>query len=85
MKSSGLPILFIGSYPPPENSEFGRNSIEFFEHITSILFKYPIFDIYVIAGDMNTRIGDKKDLIKDIDNVEERHILGFSINNHGKD
>ena len=37
-KSSGLSIPFIGSYLQSENSKFGRNSLEFFEHIASVLF-----------------------------------------------
>ena len=40
--------------------------------------------MYVIAGDMNARIGDKKYFIKYIDNDEDRPVLDFSVNNHGK-
>ena len=29
-KTSGTSILIIASYLPPENSPFGRNSLEFF-------------------------------------------------------
>ena len=39
------------------------NSINFFEHLTSI-----IYTLYVVAGDMNARVGKKLDSIKIIDN-----------------
>ena len=84
-KNSNMSFLIIATYLPPENSPFGRNSIEFFEHLTSIIYTYQGFDMYVIAGDMNARVGKKFDSIKDIDNVKLREVIDNNVNNHGNE
>ena len=38
-----------------------------------------------MAGDMSARIEKRDFIIKNIDNIEERHILDFSVNNHDRD
>ena len=41
--------------------------------------------MYVIARDMNARVGKKLDSIKDIDNVELREVIDNNVNNHGNE
>ena len=41
--------------------------------------------MHILAGDMNARIGDYLDFIKDIDEIDERKTLDNTINNHGKE
>ena len=80
-----MSLLAIATYLPPENSLFGRNSIEFFEHLTFIVYTYPGFDMYVIAEDMNARVSKKLDSIKYTDNVKLRELIDNNVNNHGNE
>ena len=41
--------------------------------------------MYIVAGDMNARIGESLDFIKDVDEVDTRRVLDNTINNHGKE
>ena len=41
--------------------------------------------MYIVAGDMNARIGESLDFIKDVDEVDARRVLDNTINNHGKE
>ena len=52
---------------------------------TSLLYTYVEFDMYIVAGDMNARIGESIDFIKDVDEVDTRRVWDNTINNHGKE
>ena len=41
-------------------------------------------DYFIICGDLNSRIGDEKDYIPDVDDVIERKVLDTSRNQHGQ-
>ena len=42
------------------------------------------FDMQVIIGYMNARVGNKLDCIPGIDEITSRDVLDINVNNHGK-
>ena len=70
-------------YLPPEHSRHGRDAIGFFMHLTSEMYRQHDIDLNIIVGDFNARIGNLKDYIEEIDNIQPRIIQDKVINQHG--
>ena len=71
-KVSGLTFLVICTYIAPERSIWGRNSLMFFTHLLNLTYDYSDIDCTVVCGDVNSRIGDLKDYVPNIDNICDR-------------
>ncbi len=67
---------------PPEQSTWGRDTVSFYEHIFSLLYEFPDVDTTYICGDFNSSIGNKQDVISEIDNVCERKAIDLGVNKH---
>ena len=80
-KSSGLFILFMGSYMPPE---YSMQKLYIIFLSTSLQYCLRIQILYVIPGDMNVIIGDKGKIHKRYRQYWRPSCLDFSVNNHGK-
>ena len=62
-------LLLITGYLPPENSPYGRNADEFYNHIQSLCYTYfSKYDAIYLCGDLNSRIGNMNDYITGVDN-----------------
>ena len=50
----------------------------------SIIYWYDFVDTYFVCGDLNSRIGNKKDYIEGIDCVNDRKSIDSTCNSHGE-
>ena len=73
-KVSKRRIVLFSCYLPPHNSTRGRDASLFFGHLLSRVYLHWDADLILICGDLNSRVGDKDDVIvvSDIDAVETR-------------
>lgn len=71
-------------YLSPDNSHWGRDSVQFFAHLLSQVYMYSTqADAFVICGDFNARCGELSDCIDGIDDVRKRTVIDNVINAHG--
>ena len=77
-----MSILVVTGYLPPDNSPWGGNADDCFNHMLSIISKDDS-DIVYINGDWNARIGNNPDYIEGIDEISKRHNLDSTTNTHG--
>ena len=82
-KISNISIVIYSCYLPPENSDRGRDAVEYFATIISDLYVHSDCDICIICGDLNARIGNLSDTVPEIDNIPKRVVLDSTKNNHG--
>ena len=82
-KHTDYKFAFITAYLPPVNSIYGRDSIQFFSHLTHLMYSFSDLDATYIAGDLNGRIGDKSDFIDGIDCVPARIAIDSQVLGHG--
>ena len=71
-------------YLPPENSPYGRDSTSFFTHLLSMLYLHSYVDSCFCFGDFNSRVSNEADNISIIDEIPERSVIDFTLNNHGE-
>ena len=83
-KCSEFTMVIIVAYLPPEHSKWGRNAENVFSHILGEVYKFSNVDLILLAGDLNSRIGDKRDCIEEIDHIKSRNIIDTNVNNHGQ-
>ena len=83
-KISKYRALIVGMYVPPENSIYGDNADMFFDYVTNILYENTEYDLTLLCGDMNSRIGKGLDYIENIDNLPDRVVIDDTPNNHGQ-
>ena len=84
-KVSGLTFLVKCTYIAPERSIWGRNSLMFFTHLLNLTYEYSDIDCTVVCGDVNSRIGDLKDYVPNIDNICDRMCVDKTPAGHYKD
>ena len=85
-KMSLFTVLLIACYLPPANSPWGRNATEFFSHILSIVYQFSEeYDVILLTGDLNCRIGKDLDFIPEIDEICNRKVLDQTKNKHGSE
>ena len=83
-KVSNYTFTIYCCYLAPENSPYGRNSTEFYNHLLSLTYLHNYVDASFYFGDLNSRLGDKPDVINDIDTgFNYRHVIDFNCNKHG--
>ncbi len=71
-------------YLPPESSLYGENVDEVFEYLVGKLYDCCEANLVLLAGDFNSRIGDKLDYIDGVDDVPPRSAIDDVVNDHGK-
>ena len=84
-KISHYCFLVVAMYLPPEQSVWGRDSVNFYNHLMKIVYEYENCDNIILAGDVNSKIGNAQEYIPDIDDVTPRKILDPTFNSHGKE
>ena len=62
---------------------WGRNADLFFDHILNQVYQLEECDSFFLMGDLNARIGNKKDFIPEVDDVGARVALDTKGNKHG--
>ena len=82
-KVTHFSIIVIGCYLPPEQSVWGRDAVSFYTHLLNFVYEYSDVDALYICGDLNSRIGNKSDYIVEIDDIGDRDVIDFTVNNHG--
>ena len=84
-KISKYSVILIACYLPPERSPWGRDASKFFGHILNCIHIYTNeCDAIYLCGDLNSRLGNKQDYIKGIDDIKDRQILDNTYNKHGE-
>ena len=81
--ATNFAMVLIGAYLPPENTNWGRESTQFFAHLIMLSYQSIYADFVFICGDMNARISDKLDYIPEVDEIPKRKNINQSNNNHG--
>ena len=76
-------IAVFAAYLPPENSPWRRNATDFYSHLLGQIYLLSDVDTVVLAGDLNSRIGNMSDTISDMDNIPKRNCLDTAVNSHG--
>ena len=84
-KATGYEFIVYACYLPPENSVRGRDTQGFYSHLLAQIYLHSQCDNLIIAADFNSRIGNLKDVIYDIDSIPLRTVTDNSINQHGRD
>ncbi len=74
-KKSHFSTLIIGLYVPPENSVIGEKIDSFLENVTNMLYEHNDYDMTIVCGDFNSRLGKELDYIPEIDVLPLRVII----------
>ena len=82
-KITSYKIAVFTTYLPPENSPCGRNATDFYSHLLGQMYLSSDIDTVILAGDLNSRIGNMSITISDIDNNPKRNCLDTAVNSHG--
>lgn len=80
---SGMELLITSCYLPPEGSERGQDSADFFDYLTNAVYNNVNVDVMIFCGDVNARIGDVSDVIENIDILPTRINIDTVKNKHG--
>ena len=83
-KTSQYNFLVINVYLPPFNSVYGRDATGFMAHLLTLVYLNTDCDAMYIVGDLNARLGNMYDFIKNVDNIQERTIIDNVCNSHGE-
>ena len=79
-------FVIICLYLPPEQTSWGRNASAFYAHVMQIIYENSYCDDIILAGDLNSKIGDMPDYVMEVDSdVHPRKALDKTINRHGKE
>ena len=78
-------VIVVGvCYMPPENSNYGRDSQAFYDHLLNVIYQTENADVFMLGGDFNARVGNILDFVLDIDDVPERMAIDMVKNAHGE-
>ena len=79
-------FVVIAMYLPPEQTSWGRNASDFYSHAMKIVYENSECDDFLLAGDLNSKIGDMSDFVTEVDNhIKSRKVLDKTVNRHGKE
>ena len=77
-KTSGKDIIIYSVYITPSNSTAGAPAYEMYTHLLTKSYEYNLADIFLIVGDLNSRIGSKEDFIEILDpTIPKRQVIDF--------
>ena len=75
-KISGKEFIVYSVYITPHNSTAGAPAQEMYTHLLTKSYEFNLADVFLIAGDLNSRIGAKEDFIEILDpTIPKRQIL----------
>ena len=84
-RSNGTSYVVISCYLPPEDSPWGRNADNFFNHLLSLVYTYTCnVENVLICGDFNARVGNLNDFVQSVDNLPQRNHIDTCKNSHGQ-
>ena len=79
--------VIFACYLPPDSSPYGKDSDNFFAHLTSKIFTKSYADLILDRGDLNARVGNKNDINTNLSNdtfdIPPRKYLDSTSNKHG--
>ena len=75
--------MVVGLYLSTEQSTWGRDSTCFYSHLLSLMYNFNDCDNIVLAGDLNSKIGNMEDFIPEVDNLHVHKLLDTAKNKHG--
>ena len=81
---SEFTLLVYSCYLLPENSPDGKGCSGIYAHMLSEIYAHDEVNGIMFCGDFNSRVGDLKDYIVDIDLILERKSTDKTVNEHGK-
>ena len=71
-------IIIYSVYITPHNSTAGAPAHEMYTHLLTKSYEFNLADVFLIAGDLNSRLGAKEDFIELLDpTIPKRQILDF--------
>ena len=82
-KCDGFTFVIYVCYLPPESSNYERDSLIFFSHLSSQIYILDRIDMILLCGDFNAKLGTLSDCI-DGDNVIPRKVCDCAKNMHGE-
>lgn len=71
-------------YIPPKMSVWERDASIVYSHLLSQIYLRSEADAINVCGDLNSRVGELSDYLKEIDDVPQRVPLDVGINKHGE-
>ncbi len=83
-KVSGYNFIIYACYLAPDNSPYGKNSTEFFGHLTAQLYLNNDADQIYLCGDLNGRVGNLEDTVPGIDHLPQREVIDQTVQGHGE-
>lgn len=83
LKTNNCSILLMSCYLPPENSVWGYDAEGYFNHVLHIIYSQEC-NMTLLMGDFNSRVGNLKDYVNEIDQLLPRDIKDIHINSHGR-
>ena len=85
-KNDDYCFVIIVLYLPPEQTIWGRNATQFYSHVLGIIYENTSCDSILLAGDLNSKVGDLSDFINEVDNnIAPRVTFDKVANRHGKE
>lgn len=75
--------VLVCNYLPPADSPYGSNADMFFNRLLELVYETNDDDGLLLCGDLNARIGAKKDIISDQIGIPNRENVDDKINSHG--
>jgi exonuclease III len=82
-KTTTKQISITVCYLPPEGSQYGRDTQNFYDHLLQNVYNAADCDMIIMGGDLNGRIGTNMDYIPEVDVVAGRKPLDLNSNRHG--
>ena len=77
-------INVIGTYIPPDKSSHADYNEHIFQALLELLFELSEkSDFTMVCGDMNARVGNRKDYIETVDDLPTRTIVDEVVNDQG--
>ena len=76
-------IVILCIYIPPESSQYGHENDALFDHLTIEFYQHADADRVILCGDLNARIGCRKDT-QLWDNVQDRKVIDQTENKQGE-
>ena len=75
-KTTGKELIIYSVYITPSNSTAGAPANEMYAHLLMKSYEFNLSDVFLIAGDLNGRIGARDDFIEILDpTIPKRQIL----------
>lgn len=83
-KATEFSTVLACTYLAPSDSPYGADPEGYFNRLMLLIYECQDSENIFMCGDINARIGNRKDIIMSVDNVSERLTVDTAVNSHGK-